>query len=116
RRMEVYTALYDEKLKKQFPIVAKIITEETFHEELLNHAIVFGGNGAEKCSSVIHHPNASFDREIEPLAGEMNAMAQEKYQKGEFEDVAYFEPFYLKDFVTTTPKNKVLAKILEKKN
>lgn len=107
RRMEVYTALFDKELIIQEDISAKIIDEESFAEVLHTNRIVFFGNGAEKCKEVIQHENAIFIDNIHPLAKNLAPLAEMYYAEGKFEDVAYFEPFYLKDFVATTPKKKI---------
>ncbi|MDG1476746.1 MAG: tRNA (adenosine(37)-N6)-threonylcarbamoyltransferase complex dimerization subunit type 1 TsaB [Vicingaceae bacterium] len=105
RRMEVYTALYDVDNKAVTPISAKIIDENSFYEELANQKITFFGDGAEKCKEVLGQAiNASFSDKGLPSAEFINQIALEKFQQKEFEDVAYFEPYYLKDFVGTTPK------------
>ena len=108
RRMEVYTALYDKHLSTVKDVSAEIIDENSFAEELSSRKIAFFGTGAEKCKTVIKHPNAIFAENIYPLAKNMLSLSEEKFNRKAFEDVAYFEPFYLKDFVATTPKNKVL--------
>lgn len=108
RRMEVYTALYDQTGKRTNEVSAKIIDEKSFNEQLQNHKILFFGNGAEKCNTTIVHPNALFLGPLKSSARFMQPLSEEKFKKQEFEDVAYFEPFYLKNFVATVPKNKVL--------
>ncbi len=108
RRMEVYTALFDENMTLQEDISAKIVDENTFKTLLDNNKIVFFGNGAPKCKSIIQHDNAIFIDDIHPLAKNLAPMAEKYFQDQQFVDVAYFEPFYLKDFVATTPKKKVL--------
>ena len=70
--------------------------------------MLFFGNGAEKCKSQITHPNAIFEGPSATSAQFMQKIAQAKYNKKEFENVAYFEPFYLKNFVATVPKNKII--------
>ncbi|MBN2166995.1 MAG: tRNA (adenosine(37)-N6)-threonylcarbamoyltransferase complex dimerization subunit type 1 TsaB [Marinilabiliaceae bacterium] len=107
RRMEVYTEIFDKMLNSKIEIQAKIIDNESFAKTMINNKVIFFGNGSEKCKNTITHPNASFIDNIHPLAKNMGQLAYEKYFNEEFEDVAYFEPFYLKDFVATTPKNKV---------
>ena len=98
RRMEVYTAMYDYALNQISPAEAKIIDENSFSD--INHPIYFCGNGAEKCSKVIRNPNAHFDTTIKPIANMMVELAEEAYLNNQFEDVAYYEPFYLKEFYT----------------
>jgi len=108
RRMEVYTALFNSKMELHKSISAEIIDETSFSELLQKHPIVFLGDGAEKCKETITHENAIFLDKLAPLASNMVKIAHEKFNNKAFEDVAYFEPFYLKDFVATTPKKKVL--------
>lgn len=108
RRMEVYTALYDEAGKALTRVTAEIIDENSFSDYFDTKKILFFGNGAEKCREKIVHPNALFKGPAKTTARFMQNLAENKYNKKEFEDVAYFEPFYLKDFVATIPKNKVL--------
>ncbi len=108
RRMEVYTALYNHKGEEIEPVSAEII-DPAFHASYLaSNKILFFGNGAEKCKTQINHPNAVFGEPQKTSAQFMQKLTEEKYNKKEFEDVAYFEPFYLKNFVATIPKNKIL--------
>ncbi|MBQ7157152.1 MAG: tRNA (adenosine(37)-N6)-threonylcarbamoyltransferase complex dimerization subunit type 1 TsaB [Bacteroidaceae bacterium] len=104
RRMEVYTALYTRALKPVVDTCAMVIDGEAFKEQLDKHPIYFFGNGAEKCKEVINHPNAHFIDGIELDAKNMAPLAEKRFLNEEFEDVAYFEPFYLKDFVATKAK------------
>lgn len=108
RRMEVYTALYNSHGNSMQAVSAEIIDEESFAEVLAKQAVLFCGNGAEKCKSKLSHSNALFEGPVKTSARFMQNLAETKYKNKEFEDVAYFEPFYLKDFVATIPKNKVL--------
>ncbi len=108
RRMEVYTTLYNARFEKVKEISAEIIDENSFAETLIQQSILFLGDGATKCKDVIKNENAIFIENKAPLAANMVKTAYQKFQDKKFEDVAYFEPFYLKDFVATTPKNKVL--------
>ena len=108
RRMEVYTAVYDNALNAVRPVQACVVDENSFADLLADRRVVFSGNGAAKCKEVIRHENAIFVDDIVPLATDMLALAERAYRQGQFEDVAYFEPFYLKEFIATTPKNKVL--------
>ena len=110
RRMEVYTCLFDENGKEIEPVSAKIITSTTFENELQKNTVVFFGNGAAKCKKEISSDNAIFIEQIYASATLMCKLAFESYTKKEFVDVAYFEPFYLKDFIATVPKNNVLGK------
>jgi len=105
RRMEVYTAIYDENNDSVTSITAKIIDSTSFVEELKNQKIIFFGDGAAKCEAVLgDNSNAIFSDTGLPSAEFVNQIAIQKFQNKEFEDVAYFEPYYLKDFVATTPK------------
>lgn len=104
RRMEVYCALYDRALKEISPTQALIIEESTFHSTLDEHPIYFIGNGADKCVQTIKHPNAHFIQGIVPKAKYMIPLAEMAMARNEIEDVAYFEPFYLKEFVATQSK------------
>lgn len=108
RRMEVYTALFNTNGKAITPVTAEIIDEKSFAEQLKQYKILFFGNGAEKCVNELTHPNALFEGPVKTSARFMQIMAEEKYNNNEFEDVAYFEPFYLKNFVATIPKNKII--------
>lgn len=108
RRMEVYTALYNANGESVLPVSAEIIDENSFSEYLKTNKVLFFGNGAEKCKEQITHKNALFLGPDKTSARFMQILSEIKYNNKEFEDVAYFEPFYLKDFVATIPKNKVL--------
>ena len=104
RRMEVYAALYDRSLKTVRDVSADIVTADTYQTWLDEHPVYFFGNGAKKCMDAIHHPNARFVDGIEPLAKWMQPLAERRFLNEQFEDVAYFVPFYLKDFVAIKPK------------
>ena len=106
RRMEVYSAVFDGRFKQVRTIKAEIIDQGSFFEYLEDGTVYFVGDGAEKCKSVIQHANAIFVDDIFPSAKEMCGLAYEKYKKNDIEDVAYFEPFYLKDFVVIPEKKK----------
>ena len=95
---------YDRALKEIRPTEAVIVEKGTFDDLLEKQPVYFFGNGAEKCETVIAHPNAHFVKGIIPEARNMLPLAQQSIVKGEFEDVAYFEPYYLKEFIATTPK------------
>ena len=109
KRMEVYTALYNPNGAYIKPVSAEIINEQSFSEYFEKHKILFFGNGAEKCKKQITHSNAIFAGLSKTSARFMQGIAENKYNNKEFEDIAYFEPLYLKDFVAITPKNKVLG-------
>lgn len=104
RRMEVYAALYERSLQTVEETSAIVVEAHTFDKWLDKRPVVFFGNGAEKCQEVIRHPNAHFIADIVPLAQHMMPLAEKKMALGQTEDVAYFEPFYLKDFVAGKPK------------
>jgi len=104
RRMEVYTALFDASLKESKPVSAEIIDEESFGKELEKGKIAFFGDGAAKCKEIIKHPNAIFLDDFRVSAQGMISIAEQKFEAKMFEDVAYFEPYYLKDFVAGKPK------------
>jgi tRNA threonylcarbamoyladenosine biosynthesis protein TsaB len=98
RRMEVYTAIFDSNLNEISPAEAKIIDETSFSD--INCPIYFCGSGAEKCSTVIKNPNAQFFTSVQPTANMMVSLAENAYRNNQFEDVAHYEPFYLKEFYT----------------
>ena len=104
RRMEVYAEVLDRALKVVRPIQADIVDADTYKEYLDQHHVYFFGNGAAKCMETINHPNAHLVEGIEPLAKNMAPLAEKRFVEGKFEDVAYFVPFYLKDFVAKMPK------------
>ncbi|MBR3478047.1 MAG: tRNA (adenosine(37)-N6)-threonylcarbamoyltransferase complex dimerization subunit type 1 TsaB [Bacteroidaceae bacterium] len=105
RRMEVYTALYTRALKPIVETEAKVIDTDSFKEQLDLHPIYFLGNGAKKCEDVITHPNAHFIDGIRPLAKWMSPLAEKRHANEQFEDVAYFEPYYLKEFIAKKSKD-----------
>lgn len=107
RRMEVYTAVYNSSLEVIEPTSAKIIDETSFADLLSQNKITFLGDGAAKCAAILHHPNAGFSDQNFNAARYMSALANQAFNQDHFEDVAYFEPFYLKDFVVTQSKKKV---------
>ncbi len=104
RRMEVYAALYDRALHPVREIEAVIIDESSYEDYLNRGPVYFFGNGAAKCKEKILHPNARFVEDIHPLAKWMFPLAEKAFARGDFKDVAYFEPFYLKEFVASKPK------------
>ena len=105
RRMEVYAAVYDRGLRPVREVGADIVTAETYKAYLDEHPVYFFGNGAQKCMDIINHPNAHLIEGIEPRAKWMQPLAERRLWNGQTEDVAYFTPFYLKDFVAKQPKN-----------
>lgn len=106
RRMEVYSALFSTGLKVERPVRAEIIDDFSYADILLERPVYFFGDGAMKCAGVIKGSNAHFVDGIVPLAYSMAGLASERFAEERFEDVAYFEPFYLKDFIATVAKNK----------
>jgi len=101
RRMEVYCAVYDERLNEIKKTSADIIDENSFADLLQKHKMFFFGDGSAKCKSKIKNPNAVFIDDANPSAQFMIPIAEKYFGEKKFEDVAYFEPFYLKDFVGT---------------
>ncbi len=105
RRMEVYSAVFDEEYNQIRDTQAQIINELSFDANLNNGKVYFIGNGVEKTKSIINHPNAVFIEDKLPSANDMSLLAYNKFKKNNFEDVAYFEPYYLKDFIAIKPKS-----------
>lgn len=99
RRMEVYTAIFDNNKNPLEEVKALILNENSFTEYLEKGRVVFLGNANDKFNTVCNHPNAFFLENKLPSADEMAATAFNKYKKSDFENVAYFEPYYLKDFI-----------------
>lgn len=110
RRMEVYCMLADIEDHILVQTQAKIIDKTSFEEYLANQKIVFFGNGSAKCKEALsHEKNAIFINDIHPSAEHIGAMAWRIYEEKQFEDLAYFEPFYLKDFIAKKPSAKKLV-------
>ena len=107
RRMEVYTCILDNDLSVVKDVHPAIIDDTSFKKELDGGKVAFFGNGANKCREAITHRNAIFIEDVEPSAEEIGYLAYTKFQKSTFEDVAYFEPFYLKEFRATVPKARI---------
>lgn len=109
RRMEVYTALFSNTLDEVEPTTAKIIDKDSFSDQLSTHKLIFAGDGAAKCKEVLGlQSNAVFLENFHPSATYLAKIAEQKFLNKEFEDTAYFEPYYLKDFVAGIPKVKGL--------
>jgi tRNA threonylcarbamoyladenosine biosynthesis protein TsaB len=104
RRMEVFCALFNHNGQWEQETKALIIDADSFSQQLQNNTVVFFGDGAHKCKELITHPNAVFIDDVSPSASSIGALAFEAFKHNRFENVAYFEPFYLKEFVTTTPR------------
>ncbi|KUO67710.1 MAG: tRNA threonylcarbamoyladenosine biosynthesis protein TsaB [Lutibacter sp. BRH_c52] len=104
RRMEAYSQVFNDKNEKIRDVHAEIIDSDSFSEFLNADKVYFFGDGAEKCKEIITHKNAVFIDGKFPSAKEMSVISYEKYSKNEFEDVAYFEPFYLKEFIGVISK------------
>lgn len=101
RRMEVYASVYDFKKIEIRKTKAEVLNENSFSEYLEKGTVTFIGNGVEKFKEICNHPNAKFVEGKLPSALQMSMLANEKFKQRNFEDVAYFEPFYLKDFIKT---------------
>lgn len=104
RRMEVYSQFFDRALKEVRSINADIVENNTYDDILAQQPVYFFGNGAEKCHEVLTHHNAHIIEGIVPLAKNMYPLAEKRMANEQFEDVAYFVPFYLKDFVAKEAK------------
>jgi tRNA threonylcarbamoyladenosine biosynthesis protein TsaB len=104
RRMEVYAGLYDRGLKPVREVRADVVDADTYRQWLDERPVYFFGNGAKKCMDTIGHPNARLIDGIEPIAKWMQPIAERRFLQQQYEDVAYFVPFYLKDFVAIKPK------------
>ena len=104
RRMEVCAEVFGRASRPVRDIHSDIVDEETYREYLDKGPVYFFGNGAAKCMKAINHPNAHLIEDVEPLARNMYPLAAKRVAQEKFEDVAYFVPFYLKDFVAKKPK------------
>lgn len=107
RRMEVYTLLANSNGQTIEPTEAKVIDEQSYQAWLEKNKIIFFGNGADKCRAVITHANASFIEGSVPSASKLGVLAFQKLIKNELEDLATYEPYYLKDFMVKKPKAMV---------
>lgn len=107
RRMEVFSMLFNDDGSVLNPITATIVGEDFLAEKLIEKQVVFFGNGSEKCSKVLTSANALFINHLDASAKYMCELAWQLYNKTQFEDVAYFEPFYLKDFIATVSKKNL---------
>ena len=109
RRMEVYSAFYDTGLNEISPVEAVVLEAGSFTEILDHHLVCFFGTGSDKAAEIIVHSNARFFPGIELSAAFQSGPAEALFTAGEFMDTAYFEPHYLKEFIASIPKNKVLG-------
>ncbi|MGN6646437.1 MAG: tRNA (adenosine(37)-N6)-threonylcarbamoyltransferase complex dimerization subunit type 1 TsaB [Cytophaga sp.] len=105
RRMEVYTAMFNAELNEISKEEALILSAESFQEQLQGKKLLFGGDGSAKFQAICSHVNALFATDAYPSAQFMGKKAYEKFQKGTFEDIAYFEPNYIKEFHTNSKVN-----------
>jgi tRNA threonylcarbamoyladenosine biosynthesis protein TsaB len=103
RRLEVYYLLTEYDLTVVEPTAARVIEPGSFENRLNDREIIFFGNGAEKCRSIIQHPHARFLEGIEPRAGKLGELGFERFKRSKFESLETFEPFYLKDFIAKKP-------------
>jgi tRNA threonylcarbamoyladenosine biosynthesis protein TsaB len=108
RRMEVYATIFNRTLETIRPTAADIVDGESYADLLSRHKVHFFGNGADKCREVITHPHAHFLEDIHPLATGMVPLAEQAFNEKRFVDSAYFEPHYLKEFVATVARNKII--------
>ncbi len=107
RRMEVYSAFFNSKGETVRDVKAEILDERSYNEILEKQKMIFFGDGSEKVHNVIKHNNAMFIKNINPSAKDMIELSEQLFKMKKFEDVAYFEPFYLKDFIATIPKKNI---------
>jgi tRNA threonylcarbamoyladenosine biosynthesis protein TsaB len=110
RRMEVYCGLFDQENREIREVRAEIIDEKSFDEFLEKHQVIFAGDGADKCKPVLgENPHAVFVENFNASANYMIPLAVQKFNHQAFENLAYFEPFYLKDFVAGKARVKGLG-------
>lgn len=107
RRMEVYSAFFNSKSEFIREVKAEIIDETSYLENLSKKQLIFCGDGSEKITNTVVHENATYVKDFYPSSKYMTALSEKAYKNEEFENVAYFEPFYLKDFVATIPKKNI---------
>lgn len=107
RRMEVYSAFFNAQGKFVRNVEAEIIDENSYHDILPKQKMIFFGDGSDKIKEVIQHENAIFVKDFDPSSAYMAKLSDQAYQNKNFENVAYFEPFYLKDFIATVPKKNI---------
>ena len=107
RRMEVYSAICKANGEQLTETKAVIVDPDFYKEHVDKNRVYLFGNGSAKTKEILTSPNISFIDNIEASASGCAPIAEEKFNRSEFEDVAYFEPFYLKDFIATTPKKRL---------
>lgn len=108
RRMEVYSTVFATGFVEVRETRAEIIDEKSFEAYLSKGKVLLLGSGAQKCKDVLVHANLKYDTSVHPSAEQMSLLSFEKYQNKDFEDVAYFEPYYLKDFIIQTKAKKLV--------
>ncbi|MBU3927055.1 MAG: tRNA (adenosine(37)-N6)-threonylcarbamoyltransferase complex dimerization subunit type 1 TsaB [Bacteroidetes bacterium] len=110
RRMEVYNAVFSSHLMLINPVEATVVDEDSFENFLANHPVYFAGDGAAKCAQVLaHHGHARFVSDFNPSARWVATLADRQFKDSIFADTAYFEPYYLKDFIAGIPRIKGLS-------
>lgn len=114
RRMEVYETILDANRQTKRETAATIIDENSFSEWLLQGSVYYFGDGAEKCQEALNHQNANYIADVVTDAANMVDLAMDRFEENKFEDIAYYEPFYLKEFQATVAKNSVLDQIRKK--
>jgi tRNA threonylcarbamoyladenosine biosynthesis protein TsaB len=107
RRMEVYSAIFDKNLNIIEDVSANILTEQSYQNYLNTNKVIFVGSGCEKFNAILNNKNAQFNQNIKPSATNMVELSTKKFENKEFENLAYFEPYYLKDFIAIKSKNKI---------
>jgi tRNA threonylcarbamoyladenosine biosynthesis protein TsaB len=100
RRMEVFTAVYNDQLENVLPPTAMILNEHSFSEELLNHPIIFSGSGSSKLQGIVSHQNVNFFNTKHSVK-HVSMLATLHFKRNKFNDIAYSEPLYLKEFFNT---------------
>ena len=109
RRQEVYSAFFDNKNQLKREVSADIIETNSYKDILDERKVIFFGNGSEKCKNILKSKNAFFIDNISPSAKNMLVLSEKAFNNKKFEDTAYFEPFYLKDFVAIPPKKNIFG-------
>lgn len=109
RRQEVYSAFFDNKNQLKREVSADIIETNSYKDILDERKVIFFGNGSEKCKNILKSKNAFFIDNISPSAKNMIELSEKAFNNKKFENTAYFEPFYLKDFVAIPPKKNILV-------